>query len=77
MQLLWQALTLREHAWHRRQLSGTLAAIRSVADFQKAVPLRTYEDLWRQYLRDAYPVFQDLTWPGRIPYLALTSGTSW
>ena len=23
-----------------------------------------------------YPVFEDLTWPGRIPFLALTSGTT-
>jgi hypothetical protein len=51
-------------------------AIRSVADFQKAVPLRTYEDLWKQYLHDQYPIFDNLTWPGRIPYLALTSGTT-
>ncbi|MEO8941233.1 MAG: GH3 auxin-responsive promoter family protein [Isosphaeraceae bacterium] len=52
------------------------AKVRSVADFQKAVPLRTYEDLWTQYLRDQYPIFDNLTWPGRIPYLALTSGTT-
>ncbi len=52
------------------------AAIRSVADFQKAVPLRQYEDLWRDYLRPAYPVLHDLTWPGTIPYFALTSGTT-
>ncbi len=51
-------------------------SIRSVADFQAAVPLRTYEDLWAEYLCDQYPVFDDLTWPGRIPYLALTSGTT-
>ncbi len=50
--------------------------IRTVADYQKAVPLRTYEDLWTDYLRDRYPNFEDLTWPGRIPYLALTSGTT-
>jgi hypothetical protein len=47
-----------------------------VADFQQWVPLRTYEDLWDAYLRDRYPVFEDLTWPGRVPYLALTSGTT-
>ena len=52
------------------------AAIRGVADYQKAVPLRTYESLWDEYLRDKFPVFDDLTWPGRIPYLALTSGTT-
>jgi hypothetical protein len=51
-------------------------AISSVEEFQKAVPLRTYEDLWRLYLKDQYPVFDNLTWPGRIPYLALTSGTT-
>jgi hypothetical protein len=51
-------------------------SIGSVADFQRAVPVRTYEALWDAYLRDAYPVFEDLTWPGRIPFLALTSGTT-
>lgn len=50
--------------------------VRSVADYQKAVPLRTYEDLWNDYLRSSYPVFENLTWPGRIPFLALTSGTT-
>ena len=50
--------------------------IRSVADFQRTVPVRTYESLWEAYLRDAYPVFDNLTWPGRIPFLALTSGTT-
>ncbi|MFO0892085.1 MAG: GH3 auxin-responsive promoter family protein [Isosphaeraceae bacterium] len=52
------------------------AGLRDVEDFQKAVPLRTYESLWDDYLKAAYPVFEDLTWPGRIPYLALTSGTT-
>ena len=52
------------------------AAIRSVADFQRAVPVRTYEAIWNEYLRDAYPVFDNLIWPGRIPFLALTSGTT-
>jgi hypothetical protein len=51
-------------------------AIRSVADFQAAVPLRSYEDVWRLYFRDQYPIFDNLTWPGRVPYLALTSGTT-
>jgi hypothetical protein len=75
-----QGRTLR---WLVRRAAGTrfgrdhgFASIRNVADFQRAVPLRTYEDLWRLYLRDAYPIFEDLTWPGRIPFLALTSGTT-
>jgi len=50
--------------------------ISSVADFQREVPIRTYEELWDSYLRDRYPVFEDLTWPGRIPFLALSSGTT-
>jgi hypothetical protein len=50
--------------------------IDGVATFQSAVPIRTYEALWVEYLRDRYPVFENLTWPGRIPYLALTSGTT-
>jgi GH3 auxin-responsive promoter len=52
------------------------ATIGGVADFRKAVPLRTYDDLWADYLKDRYPVLDDLTWPGRIPYFALTSGTT-
>jgi len=52
------------------------AQIQTPADFRKAVPLREYDDLWKAYFRDQYPIFQDLTWPGRIPYLALTSGTT-
>src|SRR3954451_17208455 len=51
-------------------------AIRSVADFRAAVPLRSYEDAWRLYFRDQYPLFDNLTWPGRVPYFALTSGTT-
>ncbi len=50
--------------------------IDSIAHFQDAVPIRTYESLWNDYLGDRYPVFEDLTWPGRIPFLALTSGTT-
>lgn len=50
--------------------------IGSIAEFQRAVPIRTYESLWDAYLKDHYPVFEDLTWPGRIPFLALTSGTT-
>jgi hypothetical protein len=57
----------RDHGFNR---------IQSVADYQKAVPLRTYEALWNDYLRASYPVFDNLTWPGRIPFLALTSGTT-
>jgi len=52
------------------------ARIRSVADFQRAVSLRRYEALHEDYLRDALPVLDDVLWPGRTPYLALSSGTT-
>lgn len=52
------------------------AKLRSVADFQRAVPLRRYEALHDDYLAGALPVLQDVLWPGRTPYLALSSGTT-
>jgi hypothetical protein len=51
-------------------------ALRSVADFQRAVPLRRYEELHDAYLAPALPVLDDVLWPGRTPYLALSSGTT-
>ena len=51
-------------------------AIRSVAEFQRAVPLRRYEALHDAYLASALPVLENLLWPGRTPYLALSSGTT-
>ncbi len=52
------------------------AAIRTVGDFQARVPLRRYEDFWRDYWQPSFPRLADCTWPGRIPYFALTSGTT-
>lgn len=37
-QLLWEALTLRDHRWHRRDFGGTLAAIRWYPDGVAAPP---------------------------------------
>ena len=52
------------------------AAIRTIEDFRAAVPLRRYEDFWSEYWKDAFPVLENLTWPGRVPHFALTSGTT-
>ncbi len=57
-------------------LDHSFAGIRSVADYQNTVPLRRYEDFWTAYWRDRFPVLADVTWPGRIPYFANTSGTT-
>ncbi|MCI0738302.1 MAG: GH3 auxin-responsive promoter family protein [Gemmataceae bacterium] len=52
------------------------AGIRNVEDFQERVPLRDYEAFWQDYWRRSYPVLENVTWPGRIPYFALSSGTT-
>ncbi len=52
------------------------ASIRSVTDFQSRVPLRRYEDFWRDWWKDAFPILADVSWPGTIPYFAATSGTT-
>jgi hypothetical protein len=52
------------------------AGIRSVDDFQAHVPLRRYEDMWQNYWQPGFPELVDCSWPGRIPFFALTSGTT-
>ncbi len=52
------------------------AEIRDVAGFQARVPLRRYEDMWDGYWRRAFPRLTDCSWPGTIPFFALTSGTT-
>jgi hypothetical protein len=52
------------------------ASIRSVQEFQDRVPIRTYEDLWNGYWKAEFPELNDCTWPGTIPYFALTAGTT-
>jgi hypothetical protein len=52
------------------------ARIYSVADYQARVPVREYEFFWNTYWKDAYPRLDDVTWPGKIPYYALSSGTT-
>lgn len=57
----------RDHAFAR---------IKTVEDFQAAVPLRRYDDFWRNYWKPAFPIIDNVTWPGRVPYFAVTSGTT-
>jgi hypothetical protein len=40
------------------------------------VPLRRYEDFWTSYWQPAFPLLADVSWPGRIPFFAASSGTS-
>ena len=52
------------------------ARVDSVTSYQARVPLRRYERFWDEWWRDTAPVLVDATWPGRVPYLALSSGTA-
>ena len=52
------------------------ATIGSVDDYQRRVPLRRYEDFWRDYWRASFPKFSNVTWPGSMRFLAVSSGTS-
>src|SRR5918996_3099486 len=51
------------------------AAVRSVADFQARVPLRTYLE-YRDDLARVLAGEPDVLWPGRIDRFAKTSGTT-
>jgi hypothetical protein len=52
------------------------SAIRSPADFRAAVPLRKYEGFWRDYWSKDFPRLDGVSWPGLVPYFAVTSGTT-
>jgi hypothetical protein len=52
------------------------ASICSVAEFQARVPLRFYEDFWSTYFEESFPLLDDIAWPGRMPYFAVSSGTA-
>jgi hypothetical protein len=67
---------LRHAALTRFGLAHGFAAIGDVAEFQKRVKLRRYEDFWREWWQPQRPTLRDATWPGLVPYLALSSGTT-
>ena len=52
------------------------SGIRSVEEFQARVPLTDYDAFWRDYMASTFPVLRDVSWPGLVPYFALTSGTT-
>ena len=50
--------------------------IKTVSAYQKRVPLRTYEQFYQEYWKARFPCLKNVTWPGQIPFFALTSGTT-
>ncbi len=70
-------LRLVRHARRTRfGIDHDFDGIRTLADYQRRVPLRTYEAFWTDYWRGPFPYLADVTWPGPIPYFALSSGTT-
>ena len=57
----------REHGFDR---------IAGVDQYQATVPVRTYEEFWRDYWQASFPRLEGTTWPDFIPYYALSSGTT-
>jgi hypothetical protein len=57
-------------------LAHDFVRIRSLADYQRIVPLRTYEQFWNDFWSPDFPRLQGVSWPGSIPYFALSSGTT-
>src|SRR3546814_16794865 len=50
-QFIWDALTLREHSWHRRDFGGTLAAIRALPNGVAAYPQGPRGKLWGRAMK--------------------------
>jgi len=67
---------VRRAAATRFGVDHDFATIDGVDAFRARVPLRCYEDFWRDYWQAAFPRLTNLTWPGVIPFFAVTSGTT-
>jgi len=50
--------------------------LHNVQHFQRAVPLRRYENFWTDYWKEPFPELDNVSWPGRIPFFAVSSGTT-
>ncbi len=48
----------------------------SLDDFRSRVPLRDYDAFWESYWRTPFPRLDNCTWPGPVPWFAVSSGTT-
>ncbi len=67
---------LRQGAGTRFGRDHGFRSIRTIADYQRRVPLRDYDAFWKDYWQPSFPTLTNATWHSRIPYLALSSGTT-
>lgn len=47
-----------------------------VSAFRKAVPIHTYNEMYKQWWHRCQEGEENVTWPGKVKYFALSSGTS-
>jgi len=66
---------VRSAARTRFGIEHGFESIRSIADYQARVPLRTYAD-FKPYWDRVFKGERDVTWPGHPRYFAVTSGTT-
>ena len=50
--------------------------IRTVDDFQAAVPVRDYDGFCNDVWKEAFPEYRNIGWPGPVKWFAVTSGTT-
>ncbi|MCP4395826.1 MAG: GH3 auxin-responsive promoter family protein [bacterium] len=50
--------------------------IRTIEDYLRTVPLRIYDDFRQDFWGQSFPNLIDCTWPGKIPFFSVTSGTT-
>jgi len=67
---------VKHAAWTRFGVEHDFANIRCVRDFQDRVPVRQFDDFWAEYWKERWPILDNVSWPGRIPFFAMTSGTT-
>ncbi len=48
----------------------------SLDEYRSRVPLRDYDAFWQSYWQAPFPRLADCTWPGLIPWFAVSSGTA-
>lgn len=85
VQLIWRAITLREHLWHRRDFSGTLAGIRALPTGVGVYPDGNRSQWWGSAMRGLFAtgpsaslsivsrIEEQAEWLGRVqPHYLLT-----
>ncbi len=51
-------------------------SINSVAEYQARVPLRKYDQFWSEWWKPAFPLLDNLCWPGKVKNFVISSGTT-